>query len=172
MQAWELVLPDALHSIRSLLCTATNATPHERLFSFPRKTSLGLSIPSWLVEPGSVLLKKYVRCKDDPLVEEVQLLEANPQFAHVRFPNGREDTLSIRDLASAPAPAPAPAPESESLRNSSDKSAIFSNENLPVEIPHHNVTEEIGESNDEPAQDTSESAPTRTRRPVNRLNLS
>ena len=25
---WELVLPDALHSIRSLLCTATNATPH------------------------------------------------------------------------------------------------------------------------------------------------
>ncbi|KAL7637910.1 UNVERIFIED_CONTAM: hypothetical protein RMT77_011523 [Armadillidium vulgare] len=176
MQTWELVLPDALHSIRSLLCTATNATPHERLFSFPRKTSLGLSIPSWLVEPGSVLLKKYVRCKDDPLVEEVQLLEANPQFAHVRFPNGREDTVSIRDLA----PAPAPAPESESLRNSSDKSTISSNENLPVEIPHHNVTEEIGESNDEPAQDTSESTPnlcpevrrsTRTRRPVNRLNL-
>ncbi|KAL7644264.1 UNVERIFIED_CONTAM: hypothetical protein RMT77_005091 [Armadillidium vulgare] len=179
MQAWEPVLSDALHYIRSLLCTATNATPHERLFSFPRKTSLGLSIPSWLVEPGSVLLKKYVRCKDDPLVEEVQLLEANPQFAHVRFPNGREDTVSIRDLA--PAPAPAPAPESASLRNSSDKSAMPSNdENLPVEIPHHNVTEEIGESNDEPAQDTSESAPnlcpevrrpTRIRRPVNRLNL-
>ncbi|KAL7635484.1 UNVERIFIED_CONTAM: hypothetical protein RMT77_014553 [Armadillidium vulgare] len=174
MQAWELVLPDALHSIRSLLCTATNATPHERLFSFRRKTSLGLSIPSWLVEPGSVLLKKYVRCKDDPLVEEVQLLETNPQFAHVRFPNGREDTVSIRDLA------PAPAPESASLRNSSDKSAISSNENLPVEIPHHNVTEEIGESNDEPAQVTSESVPnlcpevcrsTRTRHPVNRLNL-
>ena len=27
---WESVLPDALHSIRSLLCTATNTTPHER----------------------------------------------------------------------------------------------------------------------------------------------
>ena len=25
---WEDVLPDALHSIRSLLCTSTNATPH------------------------------------------------------------------------------------------------------------------------------------------------
>ena len=29
---WELVLPDVLHSLRSLLCTATNATPHERFF--------------------------------------------------------------------------------------------------------------------------------------------
>jgi len=26
---WETVLPDALHSVRSLLCTSTNATPHE-----------------------------------------------------------------------------------------------------------------------------------------------
>ena len=33
---WEDVLPDALHSIRSLLCTATNATPHERLFLYNR----------------------------------------------------------------------------------------------------------------------------------------
>ena len=29
---WELVLPDALHSIRSLLCIAANQTPHERFF--------------------------------------------------------------------------------------------------------------------------------------------
>ena len=34
---WESVLDTVLHSIRSLLCTATNETPHERLFSFPRK---------------------------------------------------------------------------------------------------------------------------------------
>ena len=26
---WQLVLPDALHSVHSLLCTATNITPHE-----------------------------------------------------------------------------------------------------------------------------------------------
>lgn len=31
---WELVLPDALHSIRSLLSTSTNATPHKRFFNF------------------------------------------------------------------------------------------------------------------------------------------
>jgi len=40
---WECVLPDALHSIRSLLCTATNATPHERLFHFT-------SIDIWCVD--------------------------------------------------------------------------------------------------------------------------
>ena len=27
---WEMVLTDALNSMRSLLCTATNCTPHER----------------------------------------------------------------------------------------------------------------------------------------------
>ena len=36
---WECVLPDAFHSIRSLLCTATNATPHERLFHFTRRST-------------------------------------------------------------------------------------------------------------------------------------
>ena len=30
-QKWEAVLPDVMHSLRSLLCTATNATPHELL---------------------------------------------------------------------------------------------------------------------------------------------
>ena len=29
---WESVLPQVLHSLRSLLCTATNETPHERRF--------------------------------------------------------------------------------------------------------------------------------------------
>ena len=33
-EQWEMMLPNALHSIRSLLCTATNATPHERFFAF------------------------------------------------------------------------------------------------------------------------------------------
>ncbi|GFW73116.1 retrovirus-related Pol polyprotein from transposon opus [Trichonephila clavipes] len=31
------VMQTALHSIRSLLCTATNVTPHERMFSHPRR---------------------------------------------------------------------------------------------------------------------------------------
>ena len=48
LTAWEIVLPDALHSIRSLLCTSTNTTPHERMFNFTRKSTCGNSIPSWL----------------------------------------------------------------------------------------------------------------------------
>ena len=33
----ELVLADALHCIRSLLFTSTNATPHERFFNLQRR---------------------------------------------------------------------------------------------------------------------------------------
>ena len=32
-EQWEIALPDVLNSIRSLLCTSINATPHERMFT-------------------------------------------------------------------------------------------------------------------------------------------
>ncbi|GAB1598560.1 hypothetical protein Ahia01_000133100, partial [Argonauta hians] len=97
---WETVLPEALHAIRSLLCTATNATPHERLFSYQRRSPSGHSLPSWLATPGPVLLRRHVHTsKYEPLVEEVHLVEANPQYAHVRFLDGRESTVSMKDLA-------------------------------------------------------------------------
>ena len=35
------------------------------------------------------------------MVDEVVLLEANPQYAHIRFTNGRESTVSVSDLAPA-----------------------------------------------------------------------
>ena len=45
-------------------------------------------------------MKKHVRnSKYDPLVDEAVLIEANPQYAHVRLEDGRETTLSLRDLA-------------------------------------------------------------------------
>ncbi|KAL7648500.1 UNVERIFIED_CONTAM: hypothetical protein RMT77_000406 [Armadillidium vulgare] len=97
---WEQVLPQALHSIRSLLTTSTNETPHERLFNYQRKSSNGYTIPTWLSSPGPVLVRKQVRqSKFDPLVEEAELLEVNPRYAFVRFSNGRESTVSLRDLA-------------------------------------------------------------------------
>ena len=97
---WEQVLPDALHSIRSLLCTATNCTPHERLFSYQRRSSSGHSVPSWLSCADRAYLRKHVRqSKFDPLVEEVEVLHSNPQYVHVRLPSGTESTVSIRDLA-------------------------------------------------------------------------
>ena len=101
---WELVLPDAFHSIRSLLCTATNATPHERFYNFQRRSSLVVSLPTWLQNPGPVLLWRFVRTsKHDPLVDQVQLTEANPAYALVEYPDGRQSTVSLRDLAPCPA---------------------------------------------------------------------
>jgi len=97
---WELILPDALHGVRTLLCTATNASSHERFFPFSRRSMLGRS-PSWTITPGTVLLKKFVRNKSDPLREEVDLLDANPKSALIRFQDGREITVSTSDLTPA-----------------------------------------------------------------------
>ncbi|KRX13315.1 Retrovirus-related Pol polyprotein from transposon 17.6, partial [Trichinella nelsoni] len=99
---WEEVIGLALHSIRTLLSTATNATPHERLFGYPRRTPTGTSLPPWLTTPGIVLMRRLNRTnKHDPLVEEVELLEANPKYAHVRLTDGRRTTVSLRHLAPA-----------------------------------------------------------------------
>ena len=100
LNKWEDVLEDALHSLRTLLWTATNCTPHERLFNYPRKSGSRQSVPSWLSAPGPVLLKRHVRqSKYEPFVDEVELLEANPYYAHVRLADGRESTVSVRHLA-------------------------------------------------------------------------
>ena len=101
---WESVLPEALHSIRSLLSTATNDTPHNRLFNFPRKSS-GNPLPPWLLERGPVLLRKHVKqSKYEDLCDEVELVDSNPTYARVRLQNGVEKTVSLRDLAPLPNP--------------------------------------------------------------------
>ena len=100
---WEYVLPDVMHSLRSLLCTANNATPHELFFKFNRRSTCGTSLPTWLLEPGPVLLRNFTRTsKNDDLVKEVELLSANPTYAHVRYPDGREASVSLRDLSACP----------------------------------------------------------------------
>ena len=100
---WQFALPDALHSIRSLLCTATNATPHERMFQFQRKSSAGMSTPTWISYPRPVLLKRHGRSsKYEPLVDEVQLIHATPNYAQVQYKDGREATVPLRDVAPVP----------------------------------------------------------------------
>uniref|UniRef100_A0A2C9LE06 Uncharacterized protein n=1 Tax=Biomphalaria glabrata TaxID=6526 RepID=A0A2C9LE06_BIOGL len=93
LSQWESVLPQALDSIRSLLCTSSNETPHERIFKFNRRSPTGTSLPTWL-QKSPVRSSKF-----DPLVQEVELISCNPQYAHIRFPNGREETVSLRHLA-------------------------------------------------------------------------
>jgi len=102
---WELVLPQTLHAIRSLLCTSTNTTPHERMFKFDRRGTIGSQLPTWLTQPGPVYLRKFVReNKSSPLVERVHLMHANNQYAVIKYDNGREDSVSIKDLAPCETP--------------------------------------------------------------------
>ena len=99
----ESVLNQSLHSIRSLLCTATNETPHERMFSFSRRSSHGNFLPTCLTSLGPVYLRRYVRSsKYDPLVDEVELVHANPTYAQVKFSDGRESIVSVKDLVRCP----------------------------------------------------------------------
>ena len=100
---WAMVLPSVLHSIRSLLSTATNTTPHERYFSFQRRSMCGMSLPSWLTTSGNVMLRRYIRhTKNDPLVDKMELTDFNPTYAHIRYPDGRKLTMSLKDLSRCP----------------------------------------------------------------------
>ncbi|XP_065642020.1 uncharacterized protein LOC136073774 [Hydra vulgaris] len=75
-------------------------TPHERMLKHLRKTASGCTLPSWLSHPGPILMKRHLRNnKYEPLVDEVQLIDANPQYAHIKYPDGRETTVSLRHLA-------------------------------------------------------------------------
>ena len=97
---WERVLHDVLHSLRSLLCTSTNATRHEFFKNFNRKSPNGFTLPAWLTKPDPVLLRNFVRAnKNDDFVRQVQSTEAKPTLVRVRLLDGHESTVSLRDLA-------------------------------------------------------------------------
>ena len=115
---WEVVLEDVLHSIRSLLCTATNTTPHERLFNFSRRSCSGESLPSWLTQGRKAYLRRFVRTsKHDALVDEVELVMVNPSYTRVRFSGGREVTVNVRDLAPRPQESNMPCQDRGHIRN-------------------------------------------------------
>ena len=85
--------------------TSTNCTPHERMFSYQRRPgSIGSKIlPSWLINPGPVLLRNFERAnKNDELVKKVELLEANPHYALIKDQRGITKTVSVQDLAPYP----------------------------------------------------------------------
>ena len=57
----------------------------------------------WLITPETLLLKHHIHTsKDNPLVDNVELLQATPQYAHIRYTDGREMTVPIRHLAPLP----------------------------------------------------------------------
>ena len=60
LSCWEDILPDALHSIRSLLCTAMNVTPYEKLFKYTRQSTSGAPIPTW-AKPGPIYIRNHTK---------------------------------------------------------------------------------------------------------------
>ena len=75
------------------------------MFNFQRRPgSIGSKIlPSWLINPGPVLLRNFDRSnKNDELVKRVELLEANPHYALIKDQRGITKTVSVQDLAPYP----------------------------------------------------------------------
>ena len=97
------------------------------------------------------MLKRHVRhSKYDPLEDELELIEANPQYAHVRYLNGRETTVSIRHLAPAGS-EPSSVQPPEHIRNDD-----------PVRIPQHNIPPVTLSSNNDSEHQKSNYTPDNT----------
>ena len=140
-------------------CTARAVLP------FPRRSTLGRSLPTWLITPNAVLLKRFVRNKSERLCDEVELLDANPKTALVRFPDGRESTVSVSDLAplSDMRDEPCNVPETTTENCTSD-AETGQNGHAGHDAAETNKTVDL---QDQPSQSLRRS--TRTRRPPDRF---
>ena len=62
-----------------------------------------MSLLSWMTTRSIAFIKRFVRhSKSDPLVDEVEVIHVNPNYAKVCCPNGREITVSLQNLAPCP----------------------------------------------------------------------
>ena len=101
------------------------------------------------MKPGnSVFLRKFVRrSKTDPLVEKVRLLHVNPSYAFIKYPDGRESSVSLRDLAPCPNDKypsnPAEAPNSPSPTTLEDPVAEKQS-HVPAQTPLQQAFDEQG----------------------------
>ena len=114
---WEEMLPDVLASIRTLICTATNSTPHDRFFGFPRRRSSALRIANWLAPDNNIYVKTFVRNKSDPPVKPAHVVEViNDQFVRVQRPSGMIDTVSLSKALHGSINASSESPSTELTR--------------------------------------------------------
>jgi len=118
-----------------------------------------------------VLLKRFVRNKSEPLCDEGELLDANPKTALVRFPDGRESTVSVSDLAPLNDMSdnePCNVPETTTENCTSDTETVQS-ETGQDGHPGHDTTEtnKTVDLQEQPSQSLRRS--TRTRPPPDRF---
>ena len=90
---------------------------------------VGRTLPNWLVQPGRVLLGRFVKNIHDLLVDQVELLDANPNFANVGLKSGNEVTVSVSDLIPCPS---TPIQTSGKRKNVNNFTESFPNEKTPV----------------------------------------
>ena len=64
----------------------------------------GTALPSWLLSPGTALVRRFVRNKEEPLYDPVELIEANGNYTVIRHRDGQKSTVSTSDLAPYPRP--------------------------------------------------------------------
>ena len=132
---------------------------------------LGRSLPTWLITPNTVLLKRFVRNKSEPLCDEVELLDANPKTALVRFPDGRESTVSVSDLAPLNDMSdnePCNFPETTAENCISDAETVQSEAGQNGHAGHDTTeTNQTVDLQDQPSQSLRRSI--RTRRPPDRF---
>ncbi len=104
ISCWPEFLGEALHSIRSLNCSATNSTPHALLFNFNRRLQ---PVNQQEIPAGSYAwLRRFVRNKNDTTGELVQIVSAYPGYAVVsRVGQAETETFNWKHLARHPGPA-------------------------------------------------------------------
>ena len=118
-----------------------------------------------MTETGPVHVRKHVRAKYDPVVEQMDFFHGNMNYAVVRSPEGHEVNVSATDIAPTPA-GPEEANESQSLLQSN-------------EIPFSTLERPDSDSHDLPGTNDSDNQPdvqtplnwrsSRQRQPPNRL---
>lgn len=107
---------------------AHSETPHERFCGIPRRSSVGSSVPSLLLEP--VLIKRLVRSsKTNSLVDHVELLQATLHYAHICYPGGQEATVATKHLA--------PQDQGRAYHQSGQLQSDFNSVSVPVASEKH-----------------------------------
>ena len=86
-------------------------------------------------------MRRHARSsKYEPLVEKVDLIHATPQYAHLRCKDGRETSVSLRDVTPIPLENKSDPLSPSTKENSTPRNneAVF--KDCPTSIPNENNT--------------------------------
>ena len=105
ISSWPSVVGEALHCIRSLHCSATETAPHNRLFTFTRHIP-PVPVPGTIPAGNFAWYRHFVRGKNDPSGDLVQIAAANPEYAVISCQEKKEmDLVNWKHLAPHPGPS-------------------------------------------------------------------